>query len=211
MKRVSSKDTDARVIKTREKLRTAALQLASSTPLEQVTVTELCRLAQVDRATFYRHWQSPLAILSEALVENLDSMRDSFLGEAKVASGNLHQLWVTVTRGTVKHIREFEAVYRAGFSEGADGSLENLFNRHVKQSMRQLLTELPEILHTDPETDPEFIVEAMSASLAGSLTAILHTWVNSSRHSEDDYVTAVLLALPAWMQTSGQGQALSQR
>ena len=48
---------DLRVIKTKKNLQTALLTLLKEKPLEKVSIAELCREANVNRGTFYLHFQ----------------------------------------------------------------------------------------------------------------------------------------------------------
>lgn len=209
MKRLASRE-DARVIKTQEKLRQAALQLAAKYPIQNISVAQLCREASIDRATFYRHANSPLEVLNDALVSNLDSLRDQFLISASTEQVNLRELWIAITRATVTHIRNFETVYSAGFASDSNGELENLFRRHVQKSMNMFLNQNPDLLTHQPDSDRRFMVESMAASLAASLTAILRTWINSSNQNENEYIDAVLHALPAWLQDAAGSDSLDR-
>lgn len=47
---------DLRVIKTKRALHEALVELLKNRRLEQVTISELCRVANVNRGTFYLHY-----------------------------------------------------------------------------------------------------------------------------------------------------------
>ena len=49
-------EQDLRVIKTRERIENAMLALLRTRPLEKITVTELARVAMVNKGTFYLHY-----------------------------------------------------------------------------------------------------------------------------------------------------------
>lgn len=50
-------ENDLRVIKTRERIEAAMLELLRTKPLEKITVTELARVAMINKGTFYLHYQ----------------------------------------------------------------------------------------------------------------------------------------------------------
>ena len=54
-----------RIAVTRRMLKEGLLHLLETTELEQIRVTELCRVSGVNRATFYRHYTQPENILEE--------------------------------------------------------------------------------------------------------------------------------------------------
>lgn len=57
--------TDRRVVKTKESIREAFLQLIQSKEFQKITITELADAANIDRKTFYLHYNSTLDILKE--------------------------------------------------------------------------------------------------------------------------------------------------
>lgn len=65
---------DARILKTREKLKKALLELMKDNAVETINVTTLCRKAGVNRNTFYAHYLDPIDLLKEIESELLESM-----------------------------------------------------------------------------------------------------------------------------------------
>ena len=51
------------------RLRNALLQMLQHTELDSICVTELCRLAEVNRTSFYRYYSLPKEVLQEMLEE----------------------------------------------------------------------------------------------------------------------------------------------
>ena len=66
---------DHRVVITKRLLKESLLQLLQKRALNAITVTELCREAGINRATFYRHYKIPRDILTEILQDLLDHLR----------------------------------------------------------------------------------------------------------------------------------------
>lgn len=65
---------DARVVKTKQKLLTTFRTLIKEKSFEDITVNELCDMADVRRATFYKHFPDKLAFLKFFI----GSLRDNF-------------------------------------------------------------------------------------------------------------------------------------
>lgn len=59
------KKTDRRIVKTKEIIRKAFLQLIQSKEFQKITVTELANAANINRKTFYLHYNSTVDILKE--------------------------------------------------------------------------------------------------------------------------------------------------
>ena len=72
---------DARVRYTRMVIENSFLELLQEKPAAKITVTEICSKAQINRATFYKHYLDVPDLLSK-LEENLfDAIRASFADE----------------------------------------------------------------------------------------------------------------------------------
>ena len=65
--------TDTRVRYTRNALKEAMLKLLNDKPVGKITVKELCDTAGINRGTFYLHYDSPAALLTD--------IEDQFLEE----------------------------------------------------------------------------------------------------------------------------------
>lgn len=61
----------------REKLHAALLKELETTHIGQIAVTALCRRAGVNRATFYRYYQTPLDVLAEMEAEYTRTFRET--------------------------------------------------------------------------------------------------------------------------------------
>lgn len=66
-----SEKTDARVLKTKAQLIEALSKLTADRPIEEISVSELCRKARVDRSTFYRYYSVPDDIRRESLLRHI--------------------------------------------------------------------------------------------------------------------------------------------
>lgn len=190
---------DARVARTRRKLRRAALELAAAGQIEDVSVVELARAAGINRATFYKHADSPLQVLKEALVEDLDALRESFLSESEDTATDLAELWRLTTAATAEHLTRFERVYQQGLATDADSSLLALLSEHIAYSMRQLLAARPELLPKHSRREAEFVSSAYAAYLGHGLAGLMRVWFNSPDRSVATYQALVVNALPPWL------------
>jgi hypothetical protein len=69
---------DLRIIKTRNNIREAFLELRSKNALEKVRVKRLCELALINKTTFYKHYQDIYALSEEIEDETILSILNSF-------------------------------------------------------------------------------------------------------------------------------------
>lgn len=68
---------DARVRYTKKVIRSAFLSLLREKNVKQITVTELCKLAEINRATFYKHYRDAFDLLEQIEVDALEHLRDT--------------------------------------------------------------------------------------------------------------------------------------
>jgi AcrR family transcriptional regulator len=62
---------DARAVRTREALRIALLRLLELKSFEQVTIRDICEVAEVGYTTFFRHHQTKESLLDEVAAEEI--------------------------------------------------------------------------------------------------------------------------------------------
>lgn len=94
---------DARVRYTRRVIQEALLTLLEQKPLNKITVTELCALAQINRATFYAHYADCYAVLN-ALEDGL--LRAFEILSVPVQGGwRCRILWKPCTGSWMKTVR----------------------------------------------------------------------------------------------------------
>ena len=62
----SPKKTDRRVKYTKQAIRDSFLKLLSEKPIEKISVTEICREAEINRGTFYSHYTNPYDLSERA-------------------------------------------------------------------------------------------------------------------------------------------------
>lgn len=69
--------TDARIRYTKFAIRNAFLELLGKYPIEKVTVAEICRIAELNRATFYRYYDNQYDLLSNLENEMFEEIKSS--------------------------------------------------------------------------------------------------------------------------------------
>ena len=76
-KEAKTRKTDRRTRYTRNVIKDALLEALNEKNFEQITVTDVCRRAEITRATYYLHYQSLTEVLDELLVDALQTAEDS--------------------------------------------------------------------------------------------------------------------------------------
>lgn len=116
------------------------IRLMSQKDIRQINVSELCRHAGINRATFYRYYNTPEDVLSEIHTENqreyesLISKTDERIGQLTVA--------LNITRSNAQRAQILNHVTNTSLSEGqhadpTDDIYYSLLAAHVPEPMHE--------------------------------------------------------------------------
>lgn len=168
---------DARARRSRDRLFAAVLALAVETPVEQLSVTEVARRADVHRSTFYEHASTPDGLLRAALLAELDGLRADLLHDP---GRGTDAAVVETTRRVLEHVLRHLPVYRRGLADDAGaGGLHAMLGEHFLGSSRQLLEEGRLSLPTDvPGADPDVVADAALRLIALGTVGVIRSWID---------------------------------
>ncbi len=68
-----------RILMTRRLLKEGLLRMIKHKPLSKISVSELCKEAGVNRATFYNHYDSPAMLLKDIAVDYSEALKEVYL------------------------------------------------------------------------------------------------------------------------------------
>ena len=106
---------DKRIRRTKKAVRAALLDLIQHKSVSQVTTTELCIEADINRSTFYAHWSSPEDVLAEIgrdFLDELSSLLDSGAEQGDVTLAFLktidskRDMWKNIWNGNPELIQQ---------------------------------------------------------------------------------------------------------
>ncbi len=109
----ANRKMDIRVIKTKKAIREGVLQLLSEKTIDEISITELAQIAQINRKTFYNYYQNPHQVLDD--LEN--ELAEEFVNAVNASDwtdwydGNnfdFHKIFTCVTRS----VQENRETYR---------------------------------------------------------------------------------------------------
>lgn len=103
---------DLRIVKTKKNIHRVLLALLKEKPLSQITVTELCRLAEISRGTFYFHYEEIGDILDEMFEITMQDLevwyKDPFKKGFNITQKNLAPGMIQI----FNHVKKNEDFYR---------------------------------------------------------------------------------------------------
>ena len=114
---------DARVIRTKEKLFGTFIKLLSKKTFEEITINEICLLADIRRATFYKHFSDKydfLAGLTRYLRSNFENKFDAQVNLSKLDKS---EYYFEYLRAVVDFINKNEAIIDLIFNSNISATL----------------------------------------------------------------------------------------
>lgn len=111
------KANDLRVVKTKQALHNALMTLLSEKPLENISIAEICRVANINRGTFYLHYEQKEGLFEEYFQEIMEDLYNSYEEPYRaVTTLDKNQLDPNTIR-IFHHIERFKMFYRIVFSK----------------------------------------------------------------------------------------------
>ena len=168
------------------------MELASQRPISQITVADLADRARVTRATFYNHYSSPLELLIQVLLVDLE--RAHRLEEERRAHGNYSaaEMLRLTTSDVAEHIERFKALYQHTVRDPADGAVYEALVRHFAD---YALAFIARCTHPDlPDVNHQVVAQFVAHGFAGAIKA----WLSDDTLTTADLVDAAVAAAPVW-------------
>lgn len=179
---------DARSRRSQEGLRAAVLALSARTPIDRVTVSAVCIEAGVTRDTFYRHAESPVSLLADALAEEIAATTATLptaeaLGEAETA--------------LLTHVLHRADVYRGAMHPLLAAPVRDVLERSIRAGLRLWLELHPHIVPRSIDSDVHGLRIAVAYAASGTVGAI-EEWLRSDDDDIEQAVRTILAASPEW-------------
>lgn len=200
---------DARHLRSRARLREAALAAATEKPIAEVTATDLAARASIGRATFYRHTDSPSRLLDEALRAELDALRSEALRDMPNEALERRRRFEATLVKVVEHVIAREAIYGPALLTDSTPGVATMLLGHVRESVMQAQREIglsfwnsAEALPLD--SDPDDFAEAAATGFAYLFVGVLVSWLPREGHRDPhDFLRLFNTLAPPWWLTAG--------
>ncbi len=169
--------------RSRKLIRTAFAKLMLEKPLDKITITDIVKEADLNRGTFYAHYQSPYSVIEEVENEIMDNLI-IFLDEVSGQNfcNNPLPLILKVNRYLEEELEEFKMLIQCSTSEQFLNRLKELFVSYMEEDER-----IPKTLKETKE------FKATTYFIAGGIIEIYKRWFHEELEIEtlDDLAKCV--------------------
>lgn len=171
---------DARVRYTRMIIEQSFLELLQEKPVSKITVTELCEKAQINRATFYKHYLDVTDLLDKIEEDLFDKIRASFgTDEMKLKSFLVKMMYYT---------RDNQHRFMA---LGGDHGDPNLMTKTFMVCYESAYPLLARNLYTLKESEKEMLYAFLSHGAGAALTR----WIKNGMIESPEEVAQFILSI----------------
>ena len=174
--------TDPRVRYTRMIIQTAFWELLQQKPVSKITVREICDKAEINRSTFYKHYQDCYDLL-DRLKEDALSRFDELL--AGIEDGGVESAILAILQALKNHAQTFRLLA----PDGGGGAFTHQVVRRCYRYMDLHLT-------VSPATGWSEIQKGMSyAFLTGGAGSVIEHWMQGGCKEPPEDVAAMIMEL----------------
>ncbi|CAN5203595.1 hypothetical protein BH11ACT2_BH11ACT2_00850 [soil metagenome] len=183
---------DPRTVRTVAALQAALRESLATESLDDISVSALCRIAGVQRTTFYTHYESIAALLTEMLTGEVDTALDVSETEGKsveVVAADFHAAVIAAFELVALDRRLFRVGFESDASAPLRRSLTAMFARRVELALAFWRS-----LGAGAETD----VAVATAFASGGLAASFEAWASSDEKDAARWAGATRDQMAPW-------------
>lgn len=189
---------DPRARRSRDRLIAAVLAFADAGRLDDVSVSELAREAEVTRDTFYRHASSVTDLLTLAIDEKLQEFSESTT-PGLPDRADLAAVLRASEPALLRHIAEHANVYRTALTGDNAAPVSRTLHAFLAANLATALREYPDIAPLPADEMDETAIAMISAYAAAGYIAAAREWLVSGDVDDIDRAGEVISAgAPEW-------------
>ena len=163
---------DIRVENTRNNLKSTMLELLKTTPIDKLTVSEICKHANINRVTFYSHYKDKYQLFIESVNDIATKVVEMTLKQVKISSKKEDILNFCLALFS----NSLDIIYEARDTVFAMGKKENSMLIFIIQTqIKNIIQNLLKVL-TKNDT-PRYPLDIIASFIVGGFSQIFYQWV----------------------------------
>ena len=172
---------DLRVIKTKANLQGALIELLQNKELDKISISELCKKANVNRGTFYLHYQDVAELFEEYFHNMTEDLRIAYYEPYLLTQYKIENLSSDMIR-IFHHVEKYKQFYKI------------VFNRKTPMIYYYQLFEIIRNYLIDSITEYHSPYKEYSASYqANAIIGLVIQWVQQDFKESPEQMNEILL------------------
>ncbi|MBO0999262.1 TetR/AcrR family transcriptional regulator C-terminal domain-containing protein [Bacillus sp. SD075] len=178
---------DRRIRKSKMALKEALLSLMQNKDFREISITDIVELADLNRGTFYKHYQYKEELLEEVMEDVISDLIISYREPYKnVETFTIKELTASVIK-IFEHVANYANIYPLILKSNAWPTLlERICNELKKLPLEDL---------EDYHPNPKINTELASSYQAYAILGMIIEWVNTGFKYSADYMAEQLLEI----------------
>jgi AcrR family transcriptional regulator len=178
---------DRRIIRSKKVMKDAILSLMHEKDLREITVTDIVRIADINRGTFYKHYQYTEDILREIIDEVLSDLKDSFRDPYKnMEVFELNKLTTSAIK-VFDHVTRYATFYSLIVQTNALAGFQHRFCNVLKElALSDFKNEM---------SNPKINAELNAGYQAYAILGLIIEWINGGYKYSSSYMAEQLLEI----------------
>ncbi|MBO4667969.1 MAG: TetR/AcrR family transcriptional regulator [Bacilli bacterium] len=175
---------DIRIIRTKKAIESAFIEILSEKSFTKITIEEICRKANVNRMSFYNHYEDKYDLLNVIITNVKETLIGKFLAE--VGTEFTEEKVISVLMETTEKLVDLGTKYKNSIYmliNDEDNSLaQYIIYKSLESSTLDLLYKLKDTYNLDSHLLP-----LMASYLTGGGTSMILSWIrNKGNYTKDD-------------------------
>lgn len=177
--------SEAKFYNTAKKMNGALIELLEEKEFTQITVLEICKRANVNRSTFYSHYNSTYDLLEEVHISFTKELDRHFNTESNEITENDMTISISKTVSYLEFIKDHRFFFKTYMS-----NLNNFKRDEFYCSIKNKV--LIPMLKTKNITD-QATVNYISQFYLQGIAAIIKEWIYNDCTDETDYIAEIII------------------
>ncbi|KKC49968.1 TetR family transcriptional regulator [Paenibacillus sp. D9] len=189
-----------RVSKTKRELKDALILLMETKEFKHITVTDIVTRAELNRGTFYKHYQTKEELLGELMNDVMEDLirayNEPYLHTDKLVIGELTASSVII----FKHVDSYSDFYRIIINSNALPG----FQDRICGTLKQLVMQEQDIMgSSDGKINPDLFASYIAYALFG----LIVEWVKEGYKYTPDHMAEQLIRILTYPYDRADGRA----
>ena len=185
---MDKKPVDLRIQKTHSALIQALRKLLLEKRFENITVNEICDLAMVRRATFYKHFADKYALFT-FMVQSIQEEFWKQSPEADATTGSIEP-YIIIMTNTVNFMDKNQALVKSAMDSNVYPILQNIVSEQIHRDIKRRFC-------IDKQNGKQLLLSAnlMAQVYTGALMNVVRWWIRHKEQTTKEEIISQLTIL----------------